>query len=315
MLIKNTSLHISNERFESDLLQHCGSFEIRPSKGISRVVGGISAHKNDDLDVVMVDTNLQQIIRSQKNIRNDTEENYFLIIQQQGRALMAQGNLTAMLLPGDMILIDSRKESEFTFFGDQSKQISFHLPQYDMHERFNTQNIQPFFLSNNDPTSIAIHAVIKKSFQKDVNSNQNHFLKEAFLNLIGSFLYDRSHGIADRRNDDLGQGGSMIGQALEYIDHHFKNPGFCASDAADALNISIRQFQRGFKHLGSTPTKYIISKRLEYAKLRLENKLRNNSKELISEIIYDSGFSDISYFNRSFQNTFGCSPSQYSLKN
>ena len=55
------------------------------------------------IEIAMVATDMQQILRTGRNIRDDQGENYFLILQYSGRALMAQNERAAMLLPGDLV--------------------------------------------------------------------------------------------------------------------------------------------------------------------------------------------------------------------
>ncbi|PCH93960.1 MAG: hypothetical protein COB84_08370 [Rhodobacteraceae bacterium] len=83
---------------------------------------------------------------------------------------------------------------------------------------------------------------------------------------------------------------------------------------AQNLKTSPRQLQREFAATGTTPTAYIRKKRLEQAcKMLLERK-QGQSEAQISSIAFATGFNDISYFNRVFRKSFGCTPSQYAQK-
>lgn len=63
------------------------------------------------------------------------------------------------------------------------------------------------------------------------------------------------------------------------------------------------------QHFGSTPTSYINEIRLNYA----ANMLLNSSYS-ITDIIYDSGFSNVSWFNTCFKKKYGISPKNFREK-
>lgn len=81
---------------------------------------------------------------------------------------------------------------------------------------------------------------------------------------------------------------------------------------ADDLCLSLRQIQRGFAALGTTPTKYLLQKRLEHARRALDDRQVGRRSDLTSSIAYEAGFSDLSYFHRCYRRAFGASPKSVS---
>lgn len=74
---------------------------------------------------------------------------------------------------------------------------------------------------------------------------------------------------------------------------------------------SVASFKREFnEHYNTSPGKWLTHKRLEQAKLHLIT-----SKKTIGEIIYDTGFENISHFSRIFKENYGLSPLQYRQNN
>ena len=73
---------------------------------------------------------------------------------------------------------------------------------------------------------------------------------------------------------------------------------------------SLSSFKRDFQNIyNTTPSKWIKSKRLEYAKqLLVESDLN------INQICYDSGFINSSHFIKSFKKKYQVSPLQYKIK-
>jgi AraC family transcriptional regulator, positive regulator of tynA and feaB len=311
MLVQRTSDNMPVERFRADLRSACGQFDIRINSGKHQAWGGISTALRADFELARVATDLQQIIRTSRNVRRDQGENYFLIMQQEGRALMAQNGSAVMLLPGDIVIIDSAKPSEFTFFGDRSCQISLHLPRTEVQDRFGGEIRTGLSMSSTDPTARALHAVVQKVIQAEEGTPQTSFLREALFGLLGVFLFDQSRGLSDQRSGDTGAGGPLLARALDVIETGFHNSEFSVNNIAESLGVNSRQVQRAFETLGVTPTKFLLAKRLESARAGLERRLSGQSEVLISEIAYDSGFSDLSYFNRRFRQAFGCAPGAY----
>jgi AraC family transcriptional regulator len=78
-------------------------------------------------------------------------------------------------------------------------------------------------------------------------------------------------------------------------------------DLAAVAGMSKYHFLRTFRRLtGVTPHQYLLSARMRRAALGLAS-----SRRPVLAIALDSGFGDLSTFNRRFRATFGATPSQY----
>ncbi|MEL6810860.1 MAG: AraC family transcriptional regulator [Bacteroidota bacterium] len=74
-------------------------------------------------------------------------------------------------------------------------------------------------------------------------------------------------------------------------------------------NTSLSSFKREFKKVYNTsPAKYFKQRKLQRAA-----KLISHTNERIGEIAFNCGFTEVAHFSRSFQEQFGCSPTQYRL--
>lgn len=295
------------EIFQQQLHSICGSFDIRPTRGVSQVSGGVMSRQSMDLHITTVETDLQQIVRTPRNIRRDNIDDYFLVVQKQGRALMAQGERATVLHPGDMILIDSTKPSEFTFFGDRSRQLFVHVPRTGLERRFGVNIPGGISLNRGDPAAMAIEAIIAKS--QSVSDAEMH-LQEALFSMIGVVLLERRIGDKSRAVEREQWECSILAQAIGYIEMRYRDPEFRPSMISEDLGLQPHQIQRAFKSLGTTATRYVMAKRLEAARAMLLDKSKSNQRAFASTVAYNSGFSDISYFNRRFREAFGCAPTQ-----
>jgi AraC-like DNA-binding protein len=72
--------------------------------------------------------------------------------------------------------------------------------------------------------------------------------------------------------------------------------------------VTPRAIQKAFEGEGRAFSEYVLERRLERAWLRLVS--ADEARLSISNVAFEVGFGDLSYFNRSFRKRFGCSPSQ-----
>ena len=100
-------------------------------------------------------------------------------------------------------------------------------------------------------------------------------------------------------------------ESLQYVlDNHLVASDFNSKDFAKALGMSRMQLHRKLKALtGQTTTEFIRNQRLKLAASLLQKSDAN-----ISEIGYQVGFNDHSYFTKCFRETYGTSPSEFSKK-
>lgn len=108
----------------------------------------------------------------------------------------------------------------------------------------------------------------------------------------------------------LPKNDSFLENVLQHIDDHLGDEFFSVEILCNELAISDRQLQRKLKAItNKSPIQLISSVRLHRAKeLLLEGELN------ISEIAYQTGFSNPSYFSKSFKKEFGITPSALQQK-
>ncbi len=293
-----------------DLHQVCGQFDVAVAESRNVIKGGLQLGLHAGLETATIATDLQRIIRTSKGIRQDCGENYFLIRQEEGRALMIQNGTTCLLRPGDFVLIDSAVPSEFVFFGDYTRQLSLHLPRAEMHARFGYDLIRGgISLPRQEAEVVGISAVVAKVMSRGPEASvADGFLREAFFGLLGAILHERSGAEGYRGVEMDLSGARALASGQAYLDANYRNPGLSIQDMADDLGLSLRQIQRGFAALGTTPTRYLLQKRLEHARRGLEARNAGRRGDLVSTIAYEAGFSDLSYFHRCYRRVFGASP-------
>jgi AraC-like DNA-binding protein len=92
---------------------------------------------------------------------------------------------------------------------------------------------------------------------------------------------------------------------LDYLNENYMYD-LSSEDMANFTGRSLATFKRDFKKISNlSPQKWIIQKRLETA----HQKLRNGEKK-VSDVCFEVGFKNISYFSRIYKEAFGYAPSK-----
>ena len=148
------------------------------------------------------------------------------------------------------------------------------------------------------------------------NSNKlNYYLCASLLllwlllGLIVFFYRKRKKILIPYKINELIQNpnGTKFEQIMNYIGLNFANPDLSVTDIQSALGISTREIGVIIKdELNSNFKTFLNNIRLtEVKRLLLDSDLS------ISEIAYNTGYSNISHFNRIFKKEFEMSPSEF----
>ena len=103
-----------------------------------------------------------------------------------------------------------------------------------------------------------------------------------------------------------GGGAARLRLAKACIVENSSNPSLSIGPIARDLEVTPRYLQKLFERDGSTFSAFLLGQRLASAHRMLTNPRFDSSQ--VSAIAYDAGFSDLSYFNRSFRQRYGATP-------
>ncbi|MGH1365437.1 MAG: response regulator [Calditrichia bacterium] len=99
---------------------------------------------------------------------------------------------------------------------------------------------------------------------------------------------------------------TFLRRLVDIVEVNITSENFGPDVLVESLNMSKRQMQRKIRAItGQTPTDFIRSQRLQRARMLLEKR-----SGTVSEIAYEVGFNNLSYFARSFRKEFGIAPSE-----
>lgn len=101
---------------------------------------------------------------------------------------------------------------------------------------------------------------------------------------------------------------AQLQAAKRLIDKHLGQADLTPGFVAQRLAISVRLLHRLFEQSESSVSRYILSQRLDQARMRLESPAHRHQKVLT--IAMDCGFDSIATFYRAFKSAFGITPAE-----
>jgi AraC family transcriptional activator of tynA and feaB len=290
------------DAFRNDLQQVCGAFNVEPT-AVRRdeLQAHLSVESIGGLELARVGLNADRVHRGHRDIRRDPGEHFFLILQQQGRALLSQGDVSHWVDPGGMFVVDATRSSTFIYEGLYSQQLSVHLPREEMRQRFGKRIYGGLNISSTDPLAIAMTALLAKLLTQPESAAKLHTI-EAFYSVFGALLTERALGAGNTPSADR----QLVSRAITMIAERYRSPDFKTQNLADSMGVSLRRLQRAFQVIGETP-----HERLQRFRITAANEaIQNHTTRTITEVAFGAGFSDLSTFYRAYRKQFGHTPGQ-----
>lgn len=125
-------------------------------------------------------------------------------------------------------------------------------------------------------------------------------MENAFLDLIALSVKGNGDSLVGA------EGRSLFRDAVRIIEERSSDPEFSTNEIGAALSVSARAIQMAFANCGTTPSAFLMRRRLERA-ASLLSKAQGN----ITEIAFSTGFESSSYFARCFRARYGVSPREF----
>lgn len=138
--------------------------------------------------------------------------------------------------------------------------------------------------------------------------HQNTALSDMLIKseLLRIFWILENHGDIYRKKEAETSRSEIIRPALEFINDNFRD-NITIEQLADVVHLSKSYFMGRFHEVtGTGALEYIIRKRLKYA-----CDLLLKTGKTTAEIAFESGFRNLSNFNRQFSRIVGCTPREY----
>ncbi|HEX7759316.1 MAG TPA: helix-turn-helix domain-containing protein [Caulobacteraceae bacterium] len=100
-------------------------------------------------------------------------------------------------------------------------------------------------------------------------------------------------------------------RVTDFVEAHLDEGALRTGLIAQRLSLAPRTVQTIFAEMATTPTAYILNRRLAIAATRLRDGTRTGG---LADLAYELGFSDSAHFARRFKLRFGVSPSTFARR-
>lgn len=128
-------------------------------------------------------------------------------------------------------------------------------------------------------------------------------LERSFLDMVALAVLSNEAAIAGRG------AGALFRRTVAEIERAPDDAELNGHELARRLGVTQRALQMAFAAAGTTPSAYLMDRRLDLAAQRLRSR-----PESITQIALDCGFASSAHFSRCFARRFGVSPRDYRQK-
>lgn len=254
-----------------------------------------------------VDGSSADFFRSEA-VARQCEPGAWLLINRNGAMQMTQGQVDARLGIGDGMLGISECPHHGHCLGQSDTWIIQIRNEVISNLRAPRGRQRAMILRGAMPMTQMITGMLETYFRSSEGRS------EQAAALFGQYLSDLMvlHLGANRDGIALIENrGLMVARRAAILDdirRRASNPAYDVHDVARRLGLSLRYIYLLLEETGKSFSEHVIGRRLELAHDALVDSTART--KTISSIAFDSGFSDLSYFNRTFRARYGATPSE-----
>jgi AraC-like DNA-binding protein len=234
----------------------------------------------------------------------DTNDARYIVINRRGRFRVVLQDQQFDLAVGDAVLFDNRRGSEFHCL-EEGETWSLSMRRESLRHllREGDAVIERHIPASN-PSLRLLAGYLETLFALDDIQNPE-LAGVHIIDLVASALGARQD--AQEVIEGRGVRAARLRQVIDAIGQGAGDPNLDPAAVAERLGLSVRYLHRLFEDSGKTFSEHVLERRLERAHRLLRDPRFAHKK--ISDVALESGFSDISHFNRSFRQRFDDTPS------
>jgi AraC-like DNA-binding protein len=270
--------------------------------------GSIQQHSLPSLDVSVVTSGPQKVIRTPSHIARSSDDYFLVSIQARGRGVVRQDGRDAVLSVGDFALYDSTRPYQL-LFDDAFEQIVLKLPGERLRSELReTQTLTATTVSGREGAGHLLLGMIR-TLREDIDALQPASAL-AVGNGVLSILVAGLQTLPAARSPALSNLTAFhLARIKRRVDARLDDPALSVGTLARELGMSVSQIHRVFKSEPLTPSQYIWERRLEAcSRDLLDPRIAGRT---VGDVAYGRGFSDAAHFSRAFRERFGCTPREW----
>ncbi|MER6079301.1 helix-turn-helix domain-containing protein [Streptomyces sp. NPDC001833] len=229
-----------------------------------------------------------------------------VVVTLAGSTTLRQGGREALLMPGDLALIEPRRACT-ALFAEGTRSATVALPTALLGlppDRVSA--VSATRIAGSDPVAAATVGALEPLTDGlgALTRRQEEQVADALVRLIRAAL----SGLVEQFPEPDRVTG-LRHSALDYVELHLGDANLGPATVAAAHHVSLRQLQRAFEEAGQTLTAVIRSRRMSAARVALADPAR--AGETVTEIAVRYGMTDLAGFSRRFRAEFGVAPREF----
>ncbi|MBZ3904649.1 MULTISPECIES: AraC family transcriptional regulator [Streptomyces] len=256
--------------------------------------------RTDTYQLVKYRSDEIEYTRTMRQVRQDPDEDYRLLLPVRGEILLRQDGAEARLTPGTAALVTFA--SPFQCLQSDIDGFILTIPAREVDGRLNSRS--PVASGLNLTTGLGR---IVGSMLTGLHEEREHLTDPEF-NAVSDRVVELVCMLTagDDRPDVPGQLGEVEAMVRRYVRDHVADPDLTGTAVARALGWSLRQIQLALQKAGTTPRELIREERLRLVRDRLQ--CAECEHMTITDLAYSVGFSSASALSTAFRRRYGVSP-------
>lgn len=263
--------------------------------------GAMRLHRQEAFELATIDVAQTRLHRRQQDVRGDDGKFFFIVAQLYGQARMEQASNRNVLQPGDLMLLDSARPSEFRYDGP-SRQLSLIIPRelFSGVTRRGSIECGVKIPASSHLAQMTRVLIDEAACQSSLSWAESQAVLSAVVNLLGPLITAcDSAGSSHQRAYE---------RAIAFIERNLQLPELSPILIAKEVGVSLRGLYRCFAEHEVVVSQYIRNRRLDVCAELLR---RSHDQTAIAELAYIWGFNEPSYFSTTFKARFNMTPSEY----
>ena len=284
--------------------EHIGSYQSRMGYRYARTdnfLGETVRQRTEAYQLVRYRSDEIEYSRTARQVRQDPDEDYRLLLPLSGEIVLRQDDQEARLTPGTGTLVSFGEP--FECLQDASTQaFIFTIPAREVDGPLNRKSP----LATGLDLSRGLGRVVS-SMLNDLHAERDHLTDPQF-NAVSDRIVELLCMLAtgDDRPDGAARLTDVETMVRRYVREHAADRALTGTAMARALGWSLRQIQLALQRVGTTPRDLIREERLRLVRERLQ--CTDCEHLTITDLAYASGFSSASALSTAFRQRFGVSP-------
>lgn len=284
--------------------EHIGSYQSRMGYRFGRTDnfrGETVRQRTETYQLVRFRSDEIEYSRSARQVREDPDGDYRLLLPLTGEIVLRQDGQEARLTPGTGTLVSFG--SPFECLQDASTQaFVLTIPAREVDGPLNRKSPLATGLDLTRGLGRVVGSMLGGLYAERHDLSDSQF--DAVSDRVVELLCMLATG--DDRPDGARHLTGVETVVRRHVREHAADPGLTGTSMARALGWSLRQIQLALQHAGTTPRDLIREERLRLVRERL--RCGDCEHLTITDLAYASGFSSASALSTAFRQRFGVSP-------